>query len=53
MARRLVATGKTVRSVPVRGLIKVKRVPARGSTSNTLPSVPTGKKTGVKRIYYG
>ena len=57
MAKRQIPTGKIVRKVvPVKRVITLQQgglVSGKPNTPNSLPSRPTGKKVGVKRIYYG
>ena len=50
------AQKRTVRIVrkaaPVKKVVRLQQGGLVSPTGSTLPSRPTGKKTGVKRIYY-
>jgi len=54
MAKRQIPTGKIVRKVvPVKRVVRLQQGGLVSGKPNSLPSRPTGKKIGVKRIYYG
>jgi len=57
MIRKQYPTIKIVRKVvPAKKVVRLQQgglVSPNVNTANTLPSRPTGKKKGVKRIYYG
>ena len=57
MLRKQYPTVKIVKKVvPAKKVVRLQQgglVSPNVNTANTLPSRPTGKKKGVKRIYYG